>query len=257
MEGSSGRPITTDMYVLLAHGKQEKEWPFMTCSDGHFTDVRTPLNSARNIALITLQQEFDAFRKACETSSIRVSKKVVLEKKLQDIHKLLAHRFTEDDLQYKLNLQNKYANLNKPATATPVQQPFSKNPQSDRLAALNKINRQRSSQEIRAAMLAERRQLLESRKAAAMKAEAEEKAVKEREQAALLTVPGEEDLFGGGSDLSRPNTPGIHGREAKKLQRTKSPLGKKDEKKGIPTFKKRNMDDDVIGSMDLGIEIDI
>ena len=203
------------------------------------------------------QQEFDAFRKACETSSIRVPKKATLEKKLQDIHKLLAHRFTEDDLQHKLNLQNKYANLNKPATATPVQQAPSKIPQSDRLAALNKINRQRSSQEIRAAMLAERRQLLESRKAAALKAEAEEKAAKEKEQAALLTVPGEEDLFGGGSDFSRPNTPGMNGKEGKKIQRTKSPLGNKDEKKGIPTFKKRNMDDDVIGSMDLGIEIDI
>jgi len=33
------RNIVTDQYVVLAHGKAEKEWPFMACSDSKISEV--------------------------------------------------------------------------------------------------------------------------------------------------------------------------------------------------------------------------
>lgn len=28
-----------DQYVIAAHGKAEREWPFIACSESNFTDV--------------------------------------------------------------------------------------------------------------------------------------------------------------------------------------------------------------------------
>lgn len=39
MEGTNGKPFHTDQYAVVAHGKAEKEWPFLACSDSRFTDV--------------------------------------------------------------------------------------------------------------------------------------------------------------------------------------------------------------------------
>jgi RNA polymerase-associated protein RTF1 len=51
-----------------------------------------------------------------------------------------------------------------------------------------------------------------------------------------------DDLFDG--DSSRASTP-------------KPPEKKKTERKGLPTFRKPKMDDDIIASMDIGIDIEI
>ena len=88
----------------------------------------------------------------------------------------------------------------------------------------------------------------------------------------LLSVPGSsniDDLFEG-SDRSRGGTPGTGTMTPKfnPVSRSSTPLnglqlnkgsGNNGEKKGgLPaTFRKRNMDDDLIASLDLGIEIDI
>lgn len=39
MQGSNNKPVKTDLYVLVSHGKSEKEWPFIMCSDSRFTEV--------------------------------------------------------------------------------------------------------------------------------------------------------------------------------------------------------------------------
>jgi len=39
MEGPNGKPFHTDQYAVVTHGKAEKEWPFLACSDGKITDV--------------------------------------------------------------------------------------------------------------------------------------------------------------------------------------------------------------------------
>ena len=39
IEGANGRTYVTDQYAVLAHGKAEREFPFIQCSDSPFTEV--------------------------------------------------------------------------------------------------------------------------------------------------------------------------------------------------------------------------
>lgn len=39
IENDRGKTFVTDQYVIAAHGKAEREWPFIACSEGDFTDV--------------------------------------------------------------------------------------------------------------------------------------------------------------------------------------------------------------------------
>lgn len=39
MEGANGRTFATNQYAVLAHGKSEREFPFVACSDSPFTEV--------------------------------------------------------------------------------------------------------------------------------------------------------------------------------------------------------------------------
>jgi RNA polymerase-associated protein RTF1 len=39
MENRQGKQLVVEGYVKAAHGKAMKEWPFISCSDGAFTEV--------------------------------------------------------------------------------------------------------------------------------------------------------------------------------------------------------------------------
>lgn len=39
MEGANGRSFVTRQYAVLAHGKAEREFPFIATSDSPFTEV--------------------------------------------------------------------------------------------------------------------------------------------------------------------------------------------------------------------------
>ena len=39
MEGTNGKPFTTNQYALIAIGKSDKQWPFIACSNAKFTMV--------------------------------------------------------------------------------------------------------------------------------------------------------------------------------------------------------------------------
>jgi RNA polymerase-associated protein RTF1 len=39
METENGKKFQTTQYIKAAHGKAEKTWPFITCSDSPFTEV--------------------------------------------------------------------------------------------------------------------------------------------------------------------------------------------------------------------------
>lgn len=45
MEKSNGQTFVTDQYAVAAHGKAEREWPFIACSDGAFTEVCDSITS--------------------------------------------------------------------------------------------------------------------------------------------------------------------------------------------------------------------
>ena len=44
METANGKPFKTTQYVRAAHGKAERNWPFITCSDSPFTEVCIEMN---------------------------------------------------------------------------------------------------------------------------------------------------------------------------------------------------------------------
>jgi len=159
------------------------------------------------------------------------------------------------------NLISANGAVKKNATGVPI------GSKQERLAQLNAKNRGKNTEEVRRALLEEKRKLQLAREQAAVdaRAKAEKKQRAEDEAAAakakLLAVPRGDlsDLFGEGSDISRTGTP-VGG--TPKRSRAATPLnggaGVKKEKSGLlGTIKKKNLDDDVIGSLDLGIDIEI
>ena len=139
--------------------------------------------------------------------------------------------------------------------------------EQDRLARLNEMTRKANTESVRKAQIEERRKLQKAREDAKRKAdekraaEAVAKAEEEEREgrAKLLGIPKDDmaDLFG--SDISRTGTPVPGG--TPRRSRAGTPMnGVKKEKSGglLGGLKKKgNMDDDVIGGMDLGIDIEI
>ncbi|KAJ9619927.1 RNA polymerase-associated protein rtf1 [Taxawa tesnikishii (nom. ined.)] len=269
MEGQNRKVITTDQYLLVSQGKAERSWPFVTCSNEKITE-----------------DEFDKYKRAMAADNMRVPKRAYLHQKLDDIHKLIDSLKTEEDISTKIRNANavqarakayererivkrrdaaltnnddatvakcdaELAVFDGKSTARPPPKAAntsakSARDQQERLAALNKANRKANSEEIRKAQIAEKRaqqKLREEAIARARKAEEEAKAAKEKH----LGV----DLFGdAGSDISRTATP-VNGTP----KRGSTPANGVPKKLG--TFSRKKLDDDVIGAMDLGIDIDI
>ncbi len=171
--------------------------------------------------------------------------------------------------------------------ASPRKPPVNTGPsQQERLAILNRANRKANQQEVRRAQVAERKAEA-AIQAAVERGEAVANPfarVKTRAKihydvnndglAPPSVVQPIDELFEGNSDRSRAGTPlslgGTNtplkvgtrvGTPKIGLSRSGTPLLTKqdsgEKKAGIPTLRRRNMDDDLIAAMDLGIEIDI
>jgi RNA polymerase-associated protein RTF1 len=115
-----------------------------------------------------------------------------------------------------------------------------------RVAELNRVNRIKEAERIKKALLEEQREKkMEQRKEGARR-KAEEEAKKAQEVEALKKKNLEVDALFDGDVSSRATTP-------KPQQGEK----KKSERKGLPTFRKPKMDDDIIASLDIGVDIEI
>jgi len=279
MDGPNGKKIHTDQYVLCGQGKKEKEYPFQACSDSRFTEG-----------------EFGEFQSALTADGIRLPNKRQIGHKLDDIHALLEHQWTEEDIQNKINKSNamriKHLNFGRDriikrrdeaasrgddAVVARCNQelttydaggpkpelkagasPANRHAQQERLAQLNRQNRKLNSEEVRKAQIATKRAEQKARDEAiarARKAESEKAAAATKNSS--LAIP--DDLFGDASDISRAGTPGVsaNGSPKKGMSRAGTPANGVPEKKKFGQFRKKNLDDDVIAGMDLGIEIDI
>lgn len=139
--------------------------------------------------------------------------------------------------------------------------------QQDRLAALNQKNRGKNAEEVRRALLEEKRKLHAAREVAMLEAKAKAERKKADEEAAaakkeaLLAVPSKgdmHDLFGEGSDISRAGTPVSRSRAGTPLNGAVSRKERSGLGKGVVGgIKRRDLDDEVIGSLDLGIDVEI
>lgn len=133
--------------------------------------------------------------------------------------------------------------------------------QHDRLAQLNQKNRTKNQQEVRNALIAERNKTKKEReekaKAAQAMAEAQARAaVKAEKKESSLKKAAMKDLFGEGSDTSRAGTPATGIVTPLRKSATSTPL-LSGVKGPIGALKKKNLEDDVIGGLDLGIDIEI
>lgn len=257
METSNGKRFTTDQFAIVAQGSNERPYPFSACSDSPFTDA-----------------EFARFSETLRKDNIRLPLRRFLLNKLERIHALLHTNFTEETLQLKFNKQRAMQLKHDPVhmarvkreaiekrrvearesgdteelekcdaeltalmngtaishVIKPSASPVTNSQNLDRLAKLNHKNRGKTTQEVRQALIEERRKLQREREeAAARKAKAAEDAIALEQRIASTTRES--------SVIQRSSTPSNGG-----------PLG---------ALKRKNLDDDVIGSLDLGIDLEI
>ena len=276
MEGRNGRKFPVDQYIVATHGKAEKEWSFLECSMSGFTE-----------------DEWRRYRITMANEDCKLPTQKAVNKKLDQIKALLNHRFTEAQITEKIRKQsavhNKIYRVEekgqieerkqkafeaedyeavaacddelaalvpiKLAFGTSLAQPAAThiNKEQERLAELNRRNQKLNAENVRKAQIAE------------MKAKKTKKHL----------TPGIDDLFDGNSDISRTGTPrggtprgstpvpnGIGASKPNgNTPRSGTPSNlirpvQKD-KKGIPTIRKAKLDDEILASMDLGINLDI
>ena len=270
MTGSNGRPFAVDQYIIAAHGKATKAWSFLECSMSKATE-----------------DEWRRYRITMANEDCKLPTKHFIHGKLDQINALINHRFTEAEITDKINRQNqlndkinrveerraiqdrKEAAISaededtviacddelaalmplKLAFNTTLVRPGSNhvNKEQERLAELNRRNQRLNAENVRKAQLAE------------MKAKKAKKHL----------APGVDDLFEGGSDISRSGTPvtgmGPSRNAGPPSQTENSRSGTPvnvlrsitKDRKGIPIIRKAALDDEFLASMDLGIEIEI
>ncbi|MCJ1300234.1 hypothetical protein MMC08_003029 [Hypocenomyce scalaris] len=303
MEGPNGKPFVTNQYALVAVGKSEKEWPFLACSNSKFTEA-----------------EYERYKKTMIVENLSMPTKPSLISKINDINNLINHRFTDEEIQQKLNrsgaLKTKFASLErstilnrrKDAEARGEEKTIAKldaelaalegpklafgtsltkspakpssittsSSQQERLAALNRANRKANAEEIRKAQHAEKKAEAIARKAVERGEAVANPFARVKTRAKVhYDVNGDtlapplpanhamEDLFEGNSrDASRAGTPlSMAGSKTGTPKRSGTPLlvkqNNEDKKGGLIVMRKRNMDDDVIAAMDMGIDLEI
>lgn len=227
--------MMTDQYVLCTYGKLERPWQFIQCSDSRF-----------------LEAEFEHWKRTMQEDGCRLPNKHSLGKKINDVNALLHRTWTSAEIDEKLRKQNKFKDVLQSQAGEP--QPMYST-QSDKLALINEQNRKRNAQEVRAALIAQRKKEIAARNEAIKKIQAE-KAQKEAATAAKdsLALPQLEhdDLFSDPGEISRTASPA----PVAKFANAKKII-KGEKKNGIPTFSRAMRDDEIISSLDLEIEVEI
>ncbi|KAI0134479.1 hypothetical protein BJ170DRAFT_201975 [Xylariales sp. AK1849] len=294
MDKANGQSFVTDQYIVAAHGKAERDWPFIACSDSAFTEA-----------------EFNRYKSTLQHEGLVFPKRPVVAAKIDDINNLRSRSWTDaeldDKLQRERSLRSKYAPTERnrltqaleeakqrgddvkaaelqdqldtieiprlawKTSLTPTKKATAPgSSQQDRLAQLNIENRRRNAEAVRKAQLKEK---AKTREIDARIARGEE--VKEDTSRRLRTQPKfmqdvnapptieRKGTPANGSGASTPanGTPKLGASKVSlpthiaKLQQQNHGAGA--DKKGIPRIHRPLMDDDVIGSLDLDIDIEI
>ncbi|KAL2148197.1 hypothetical protein VTH82DRAFT_6900 [Thermothelomyces myriococcoides] len=272
----SGHQIVVDMYVKAAHGKAQREWPFITCSDKAFTEA-----------------EWNRYKQVCLSEGVPVPTKPQLVAKIADINGLIERTWTDQEVSEKLKRQNalhiKYSGIQRENVAKQLEQARARgdeeavarlqekldnlevprlafrtslNPakkraenrgptQQEKLAMLNIENRRRNAEAVRKAQLLERAR---AREAEARRAAAAAAAAASAGGSGVSTPSANGN--GSGSGSGTPNKAGQsaellpHIAKLQEQQRSQA-------KPGVPVIHKPLNDDDIIGALDLDIDVEI
>ena len=283
IEGPNRKSVLVNKYILAAHGKATRTWSFLECSNSKFTD-----------------DEWRRYRLTMANEDCRMPTRGQINTKLDQINKLITHRFTDAQISNKLKQQSAVSDMvsrttekneikdqirdaedrgdddavreleEKLMNIVPMKLAFGtsmhpantqkQNNDIDRVAELNRRNQRQTTENIQ--------------KAAMLKRRTYKKAPAEPDK---LSVPSakpkhlDDDLFGSGSDISRAATP-VNGVSragtpamsnlgtGANISRSGTPLSMRtgtETKKGLPVIKKSKRDDEILQSMDLGIDIEI
>lgn len=297
----NGKTFTTDQYAVVAHGRSEKPWPFSACSDGRFTDQEFDRFKAtldkedlKRPVKKYLDARLDAIKGLLELKwgEEQISQKLAKQRKMawrhdpanatavktQRITDRKAKAEAKGDAEETARCEAELAALaNATALSTTTTDPTDARPiipiptkltpkigrtNQEKLALLNQKNRGKNTEDIRRALLEEKRKLALAREQAGRenRAKAEADAAKKRDEEAkaarLLAPPATDmsELFGE-SEGSRAGTPArsragtpLPGRKARVKESAGGVLG---------VVKRRREDDEVIGGLDLGIDVEI
>jgi RNA polymerase-associated protein RTF1 len=288
-----GHQQVVDLYVKAAHGKAVRDWPFITCSDRPFTEAEW--NRYKQVCLsegLPVPSKPDLVDKIADINALihrqwtdqEVSEKLRRQNALlakytqrETVAKQLELARQRGDEEQAAKLQEKLDSLDVPRLAFRTQLKLGpsatsttspKKPsagaassggagggggggsgstlsQQEKLALLNLENRRKNAETVRKAHLMERARAREQARAAA---------------AAAAAANGNKN---GSQNGSRSGTPAAaekgegeaallpHIAKLQELQRSK------EEKKGLPVIHKPLMDDEVIGALDLEIDVEI
>ncbi|KAK4133821.1 plus-3-domain-containing protein [Trichocladium antarcticum] len=283
---NSGHQMVVDLYVKAAHGKAQREWPFISCSDRHFTEA-----------------EWNRYKQVCLSEGLPIPTKPELVDKIDDINKLVKRSWTEQELSEKLKRQNalhtKYSgverdqltkqlgaarargdeaavarlqdrleNLETPRLAFrtsmgPQKKKLeNKGPtQQEKLALLNAENRRRNAESVRKAQLKERIRISDvigrgsSGRERTPNDNNNNSNNNNKAQASGASTPAN----GAGNSGNGTPKSGDGGGLARtlphiaKLQEQQRSLARA----GMPVIHKPLLDDDIIGALDLDIDVEI
>jgi RNA polymerase-associated protein RTF1 len=254
-----------DLYVKAAHGKAQREWPFITCSDRGFTEA-----------------EWNRYKQVCLSESVPVPTKPELIAKVDDINSLIERQWTDQEVSEKLKRQNalhiKYSgverdqitkqldmararadedainrlqekldNLETPRLAfrtslnSAKKKAENRGPtQQEKLALLNAENRRKNAESVRKAQLMERARARDE-----VRLRGEQAAGSGASTPAGTVSAAAAAVVGNGSGAVLP-----HILKLQEQQRSQA-------KAGVPIIHKPLMDDDIIGALDLDIDVEI
>ncbi|KAL8649069.1 MAG: hypothetical protein Q9226_005731 [Calogaya cf. arnoldii] len=297
MEGINHKNFVTTQYAKVTIGKSERTVPFIACSTAKFTEVEFNDYKNRMLAddltlptkpfligkigdinrLINHQFTPEEIQQKLERSGVLQQRFNTLERVSLVNRRQKAEARGDEETVAQLTKEiaeidgpklafntSLYKTSPKPANAGPTQQ--------ERLAELNRANRKANAADVRKAQQAERRaDALTRKRVERGEAVADPFArVKtrprtnydaggERLAPPKAAVKAMDDLFEDGSkNNSRAGTPGRAGTPVQTgTAKTVTPQPPQEKVNGLPKVGKRNMDDDVIGAMDLGIDIEI
>ncbi|KAH7262309.1 hypothetical protein BKA59DRAFT_463363 [Fusarium tricinctum] len=286
LQGPNGS-FVTDQYVKAAHGKAIKEFPFIAASSGKFTD--SELNRYKvtchneGVALPTkafLMDKVDEINKlinhswTTEDIKARLTRIKELKRRFdpaerERIAQLLEEARQRGDHDKAEELQEELDNLGSQRLAFRTSLGLSKHSEApkgqteqDRLAERNRENRRLNAEAVRKAQLKERAKSKDI-EAALKRGETYQGDMSRRLRTkAKFVHDGNDkaDQKSGGND-SGTSTPGTGTLKPSAKSQLVSHLAKlqeeKHNEKGIPTIHKPLMDDDVIGSLDLDIDVEI
>lgn len=241
MVGPNGQQFLTNRYIVATHGKAQRPWSFLECSMSRFSE-----------------DEWRRYRVTMANEDCKMPTRGQINKKLDDLNKLINHKWLDAEITEKLNNQNDLmATVTKAKEKEAIQDQILEarrarnyelvdeleeklqnivpmklamgtsivkkeaprvNAEQERLAALNRKNNQLNSENIRKAQLAE----MHARR------------IKQQQRTAS-PAPNKalDDLFGDGSDISRAATP-INGSGTPARSGTPNPAGNGTTATGTP-----------------------